>query len=248
MRQERLYTLVGFFIGGALILTLLTAIFLYDVYLHKKIETYVMFFKGSLKGLETSSTVTYRGVKIGEVKRIEITENISNNKIDIPVYVQFFVEKKIGLHQNPVQLLINNGYVANITKPNFLSGIADIELIQSTLKQKFIPAKYHGYPIFPTKNKAEEYTTLDETLKAAKKAFEDISEFVNSKEIRETIDSAGAMADSFYKLANNIDQNLPTVVAYLNQSLKQISSAAYSTQNLTDYLSRYPESLLRGKK
>ncbi|KTD18303.1 MlaD family protein [Legionella jordanis] len=248
MRHERFYILVGVFVVGALCLMLLGAAFFYEEYKRSQVQTFVMFFKGSLKGLVASAPVTYRGVKIGEVKVIEITENKARNQVRIPVYVQFFVEKTFGFSQDPIHLLINNGYVANISKPNFITGVAEVELIQSSSPRTFKQTYYHGYPIFPTQNTIEKYTTLDEALKAAKKTFEDISALVRSKEVRDSIAAAERMAQSIDQFTQNLNQSVPGVIAYLNLSLKQISNAAYSTQNLADYLSRYPESLLRGKR
>ncbi|MDI9819234.1 MULTISPECIES: MlaD family protein [unclassified Legionella] len=248
MRQERLYTLVGIFVVGALCLLLIGAAFYYEEYKRAQVQTFVMFFRGSLKGLVPSSSVTYRGVKIGEIKRIEVTENKARTQVRIPVYVQFFVEKTFGFHQDPIHLLISRGYVANITKPNLLTGVAEIELIPSPSPRKFKQTYYHNYPIFPTTTAIEEYTSMEDALRAARKTFEDISRLVSSKDVQNTINSAKIMADSLEQLANRLNQNVPTVAAYLNQSLKQIANAAYSVQNLTDYLSRYPESLLRGKK
>ncbi|WP_420844640.1 MlaD family protein [Legionella cardiaca] len=227
---------------------LIGAAFFYEEYKRAQVQTFVMFFKGSLKGLVATAPVTYRGVKIGEVKRIEITENKARNQVRLPVYIQFFVEKTFGFSQDPIRLLINNGYIANITKPNLITGVAEVELVKSDSPRTFKQSYYRGYPIFPTRNTIEKYTTIDEALKAAQKTLEDISALVRSKEVRDTIEAAKIMAESFDKLANNLNQNVPSVVAYLNQSLKQIANAAYSTQNLTDYLARYPESLLRGKR
>lgn len=297
MRQERLYVLVGLFVGGAISLTILTALFIYDEYLHEKVETYVMFFKGSLAGVHVASEVTYRGVKIGEVKLIEITEN-TENQIKIPVYVQFFVEKKFVGKQNPIQVLIDKGYVANIRKPNFLTGIASIDLIRGPASYKAAQTHYNGYPIFPTNNQLEEYTSLDDAIRAAKQAFQDISSFMRGDKVSGALDATSTMAKSVEEMVKNINHLIPPTLVIFSESLKQfsglvdhldrlmpstlsdlshslkevsvlavnldqlvppalnnfsqgmqqVSEAANSTQNLTDYLARHPESLLRGKK
>ncbi len=298
MRQERLYVLVGLFVGGAITLTIFIALFIYDEYLHEKVETYVMFFKGSLAGIQVASDVTYRGVKIGEVKHIEITENVDKNQIMIPVYVQFFVERNFVGKQNPISLLVNKGYVANIRKPNFLTGVGSIDLIKGTLSYSTTQTSYNGYPIFPTNNKAEEYTSLDDAFESAKKAFQDISVFIQSTRVNSVLDATKTMAvtvdtmvknldklipptlNSLDKMVNTIDQLVPPTLKSFTESLKQfsklstnlehlvppaltnfsqslkevssamneVSDAANSTKNLTDYLQRYPESLIRGKK
>lgn len=249
MRQNRFYTLVGIFVLGSMVLMIFGATLIYKNHLQSEVQTYVMFFKGSLKGLDISTPVTYRGVKIGEVKLIEITENKAGNNVVIPVYVEFFVEKTLGFSTNPINVLIANGFVADISKPNFLTGIADIELVKVTPLPAKIQQKYfRSYPIFPSRNTVDKYSSIDDSLKAANKMFNNISELIKSKELHQTINSTRMMVDSMNELARNADQYLPSITAYLNQSLKKIGNAAESTQNLTDYLSRNPESLLRGKR
>lgn len=303
MRHGRFYTLVGVFVVGALFLLILGVAFFYEEYKRAQTQTFVMFFRGSLTGLVTGSAVTFRGVKIGEVQAIEITENKAKTKVRIPVYVQFFVEKSFGRSQDPVNLLIHNGFVATISKPNFITGMSVIELVAAPSARAFKQTYYRSYPIFPTINAPEKFIGLDEAIDTAQKTLKDIRELVQSKDVRETINATKKMANSVEHLAHNLDENvpeireainatqtmaksvehlannlernvpeireamnstksmairveqlathmdlnIPPVVAYLTSSLKELTNAAYSTKNLTDYLSRYPESLLRGK-
>ncbi|MBA2655961.1 MAG: MCE family protein [Tatlockia sp.] len=291
MRQERLYVLVGLFVGGAISLSILLALYIYDEYLHEKVETYVMFFRGSLSGIQVSSDVTYRGVKIGEVKHIEITEDTISNKIRIPVYVQFFVDRNFVGKQNPIQALVGKGYVANIKKPNFLTGVASIDLMKGVSSYPNKGVNYNGYPIFPTTIKAEENTNLDDAFASAKQAFQDISSFIQSARVNGVLDATKSMAvtvesmvknlnhiipptlnsmnmmvktidklvpptlvsftqslKQFSVLTTNLEQLVPPALATFTESMKEVSDAANSTQNLMDYLQRYPESLIRGKR
>ena len=284
MRQEPLYFGIGIFVFVAFLLMAASSFFLYNQYIHGKIDTYVMFFKGSLNGLDTTSAITYRGVKIGEVKRIELTANKAKSDVAVPVYVQFFVEKTLDRKDNPIQILIDKGMVASITTPNFLTGKASVELIPTESKQIFLRGRtFHGYAQFPTGTAAEDVVTANETLKTARKTLKDVSALIQSKEFRETITSIKSMADSINLmantvgktantigstigstantvgntadalaytaniLANTLTQQMPGVLLYFNDSLRQISKAAYSTRNLTDYLSRHPESIIRGR-
>ncbi|MGQ3888146.1 MlaD family protein [Legionella sp. CNM-1927-20] len=284
MRHEPFYTLIGIFVVGGLALMFLGGLFFYQQHTQAKEQTFVMFFKGSLRGLSATAPVTYRGVKIGEVSLIEITENKVKNKVEIPVYVEFFVEKNLDFAQNPVELLIRNGFVANISNPNFLTGVAEIELIKSEVKlTKYQPSYFRGYPIFPTINTKEKPTTINDTLKSAQIMIEEITKFVRSPAFRETVNSTRRMANSFNQLSRNLDNRLPSAinnfnqltrnldnrlpsainnfnrlalnlddylppaVNYFNRSIREVAEAANSFQNLSDYLARHPESLLRGK-
>lgn len=256
MRSERFYAGVGLFVTGAFILVVLISIFFYEQFSGAQKHTFVMFFRGSLKGLETSTPVTYRGVKIGKVTLIEVTENRAGNKVMIPVYVEFSVEKTLGVKQDPILFLIDNSYIGEISKPNFLTGVADIEI--TLPKNPIVPHKqgyFRGYPVFPTRDTVQKYTSLDEALKSADKMFKSIRELAKSNEIKQTIIAAKEMAlatkemaDSIDKLVGNLDKNLPNVASYLTQSLRKISDAATSIETLTNYLSRNPEALLRGKQ
>lgn len=247
MRMERFYTLLGMFVGGAVILSFFTALFFYDIYVREQQDSYVMFFKGSLEGLNATSTITYNGVKIGEVKLIEITENKAGDDIRIPVYVQFFIDHSFSRPQKPIQLLMNKGFVANIKKPNFITGVASIEIIKEDTPREVKPVRYHGYLIFPTKNKPEELVSIEDTFKIAQKTLQDISTLVNSPRIRETIDATKTLADSVNRLAIHLDEETPQIMTTFIKTLLTITSAANSAQNLSDYLSRNPEALLRGK-
>lgn len=246
MRIERFYALLGLFVGGALILTLFSSIFLYENHQHK--DSYVLFFNGSLNGLDTSSTITYRGVKIGQVKLIELAEVGLTKEIRLPVYVEFYIERSFIGHHDPIKILIDEGYVARIKKPNLLTGIASIDLVKSKSPHSLTKTDYQGHPIFPTQNRIEQYETLDNTLKIAQKTLEAIRDFILSKNVTETVESTKKMAANIAVLAHNLDQKAPTLMNTLTQALSNISNAANSMQNLTDYLSRNPEALLRGKK
>lgn len=247
MRPDKVYTTIGLFISGAILLFIAGGLFLYTQYINGKVESYVLFFKGSLNGLEMKSPVTYRGVKIGEVKRIELTASKSNTNVSIPVYVEFFVEKTFVQRNNPIQILIDNNIKASITSPNLLTGVASIELNKGEGKAKHGPyGSFRGIPIFPTESPSDDSEATD-TFKVARKTLRDISSFVRSKELKDTIAAIHHMADSIDGLSKNLNTSVPGVSLLLQKTLQQWAKTGYTTQNLTDYLSRHPEALVRGK-
>jgi paraquat-inducible protein B len=262
MQQENTYVGIGLFIFGAVLLVILGGLFFYSEYQHGKKETYVMLFRGSLTGLDSNSPVTYRGVTIGKVKRIELTTNNSNSTVAIPVYVEFFIEKSFVQQRNPIQILINKNIVAEITSPNLLTGTAAIELVPAGPKQVPFKVKtFHGYLRFPTDSTISDDVKANDTFKTLRTTLEDISHFIKSKDLKDTLSSMTNMANSVNTLSVNMDKQVPKAVGYLDngifyfkegvqqfrESLQEFSKAAYSVRTLTDYLSRHPESLLRGK-
>ena len=250
-QEERIHIGIGLFVFGAVLLALAGAFFMYSHYRQGQVETYVMFFKGSLDGLDNTSPVTYRGVKIGAVTRVELTENSTRSNVAIPVYVEFFIEKSLVQQENPIQILIKNGVVATISAPNIFTGTAKIELRKTKkVTSQSIFQTYHGYSMFPTENMTgdEEDTNINDALKAARKAFEDISTVANSKEFKDSIRAFKDMATGVNQLAGSLNNQVPAALLYFNGSLKQFGKASYSVRILTDYLTRHPESLLRGKQ
>ncbi len=59
--------LVGAFVLGAIALVLAAIVFLSSGGLFQQRDRFVVFFPGSVKGLQTGSEVTFRGVRVGEV-------------------------------------------------------------------------------------------------------------------------------------------------------------------------------------
>lgn len=249
MKQERFHIGLGIFIVGAVLIAAATAVTLYNQYLQGKIETYVMFFKGSLSGLEAGSPVLYRGVKIGKVNRIELTANKAQTNVAIPVYVEFFVEKSFAQRNNPIKVLIGNNMVATITAPSLFTGKSTIKLVPADKKRNIIwkPTLYHDYARFPTQNINEDSISINDALKTAEKSFKDISLFFQSKKVQDMIQSFTNMAHGVESFASGINTEVPVAFRSFNEGLRSFSRAADSTKNLTDYLARHPESLLRGK-
>jgi len=82
-------TLIGAFVLGAIVLTL-AAVFLLaggSARWQKK-QTYIMYFEGSVYGLQVGAPVVFRGVKIGAVKTIGIAFDRQENSFFIPVTVE----------------------------------------------------------------------------------------------------------------------------------------------------------------
>jgi len=79
--------LIGGFVVGAIALSVVGLLaFGGGQYFKPKIRG-VMYFEGSLSGLEVGSPVTFRGIKIGQVTNIVIHYDVSKQTLLIPIYV-----------------------------------------------------------------------------------------------------------------------------------------------------------------
>jgi len=80
--------IIGGFVVGAIVLTIVGVMaFGGGQFLKHKVKA-VMFFQGSLAGLDVGAPVTFRGVKIGTVTAVAVQYDIAKEEVDIPVYVE----------------------------------------------------------------------------------------------------------------------------------------------------------------
>jgi paraquat-inducible protein B len=79
--------LIGGFVIGAIALTLAGVLaFGGGQFLKPKLKA-ILYFQGSLAGLDVGSPVTFRGVRVGSVTAAAITYNITRQQLRIPVHM-----------------------------------------------------------------------------------------------------------------------------------------------------------------
>ena len=78
-------TLVGAFVLGAIGLVMAIVILFGGGKLFQKTAPVVMYFEGSVQGLQLGSAITFRGVDVGKITDVQLQYDASNQKIYIPV-------------------------------------------------------------------------------------------------------------------------------------------------------------------
>jgi paraquat-inducible protein B len=98
------------------------------------VETYVLIFKESVRGLQVGAPVDLRGVTVGEVSRINVDLDLHNKAFSMPVEVLFYPERLRARYRNKSQqgkptssrellnALVENGFRAQIKSGNLLTG------------------------------------------------------------------------------------------------------------------------------
>ncbi|GAG89043.1 unnamed protein product, partial [marine sediment metagenome] len=93
-------TILGAFFLGAIAIAFVIIYFMLPRPEVDTSNTYVIYLPGTLKGVHVGSSVTYRGIKIGEVSRIHLQVNPNTQKISIPVYIQLYrAAERSGVRQ-----------------------------------------------------------------------------------------------------------------------------------------------------
>ncbi|MBO5910776.1 MAG: MCE family protein, partial [Elusimicrobiaceae bacterium] len=256
---------VGLFlvVGFSLFLGLIGQTIFHKIHTDTK-DLAVMYFSESLQGLTEGSPVIFQGVEVGKVTRIVLVTNKNDLNFHVAVYARFketdiisegsLWEKlwKKDKELDFLDIMIKEGLRARLASQSYLTGQLRIDLVMlpDTEATMFESPKKEDIPQIPT--------VLSQK--------EELVRGLNRIKIQETLEKINTVAETLGKelpallpaltnSAKNLDQTLERVsentdetLSNLNETLHDVSNAAKSTQNLTDYLEQHPESLIRGKK
>jgi len=162
----------------------------------KKKQEYVLYFDGSVKGLNVGAPVLFRGVQVGTVTSVVIRSYLEEDKSTIPVFIEVYPEQfeVIGDREKLINMrkraseLIARGLRAQLTSVSFITGQLAIEL------------DYHpGTPVALKKHDLDkdyiEIPTIPSTLARLGKELEKL----DLKEIEARINSILASIDNLLK-------------------------------------------------
>ena len=204
MAKKASKTLIGTFIVSALTLAILAVwVFGSGKFFVDKLP-YVMFFDGSVKGLNVGSPVVFGGVKIGTVTNIVLRYSYTNRSFLIPVYVELDPRAVItdrplvSGQQDQFTQFIEKGLRAQLQMQSFVTGQLMIYLDFFPDKKIRLIGLEDRYPEIPTIP-----SSIDEILKTAEtinwkglfdkisNAVDGIDKAVNSREFTSSIKSLG---------------------------------------------------------
>lgn len=177
---------------------------------------FAVFFPGSVRGLNPGSTVSFRGVKIGEVSEVSA---FLTGKAEQPFQIEVVLEIRGKLVQVPdgvtgpfdglrgqalADELIRHGVRARMLSASLLTGQRYIELDFQPEQEARLAGLSHGFPELPTTptsleqlgERAEEFMDklaelpLARMLDDVRTGFEGLSQTFQSKELRSAFTTA----------------------------------------------------------
>ncbi|HTL16829.1 MAG TPA: MlaD family protein [Patescibacteria group bacterium] len=127
-------TVIGLFFAGGLALGMAGLLaFSSRSHFHPQIR-YILYFNGSLKGLNPGAPVKFRGVNVGSVVEIFIRHNQASNDHSMPVVIT--VDKKLTqsksdqtlqFNQTRLDQLISQGYRCRLDAESLVTGVLYVE-------------------------------------------------------------------------------------------------------------------------
>jgi paraquat-inducible protein B len=230
-------TLIGVFVLGAVTLAVTAVLIFGSGKFFAPVKKFVLFFEGSVKGLNVGAPVIFRGVKIGEVTAIQLHFDPKHLTTVIPVYVEIDpstftvpveftpLEKDVEKKYVFIQPLVEKGLKAQLQMQSFVTGQLMINLDfypDKPIKLVGLEKKYPEIPTVPTSmeelSKTLQNLKPEELYKKVMLTVEGIEKIVNSPELLSTIRSVNQTMKSADRLVHNIDVQAGPLLANLQRS------------------------------
>ena len=244
MNKKISSTAVGMFIIAALALAVLSVLFFGKLQYGRKRTECIAYFEDSVSGLQPGSAVTFRGVKIGQVKRIMIHYNQPEEDQHMPVLIEIEDEAmaiKSDVHfplASPTWLAsqVRRGLRAELVSESLLTGLLSIELAYMPDAQ---PPTFHQtekrYPELPTQRTffSKAKRNFGDLLAKVETTVDQLHRTLEEAEIAKVSQGAQQAFASLTTLMQNKD--IPDVIARvsitvtnLNQTLEEFRNLASS--------------------
>jgi len=236
MRDGR-KTLLGIFVLGAMALSVVAIAVLGSGAMFAKTQEFVMFFDGSVSGLNVGAPVVFKGVRIGSVKDINLVLDPSDLSPTIPVLVELDPSKIGGIRRNVslqenMKTLVERGLRAQLVTQSFVTG-------QLMISLDFFPdrpALYRGdgtvaeIPTIPTvmqqlARKLEDLP-LEEMVNKIVQSVNGLEALINSPELRASLKAMERALEELGTLARNLNQEVGPLAKTLKNSIREYGTLA----------------------
>ncbi len=231
--------LIGAFVIGALILLAAAVIVLGTGRLFKEHPRLVLYFPGSVQGLNIGAPVVFRGVKVGTVSDIRLQFDEQDVSFRIPVVIEVDPERinLIDGVQDPlktepgafVDRLVARGLRAQLQMQSLVTGQLLIQLDMRPDKEPRFAQVETAYPQIPTIPSQFEQITrtiesipLEDVIEQALSALEGIERVINSPELARSIRGVDETLQDVRGLVRNMNERLGTTDAAMQSTLAEV--------------------------
>ena len=244
MSKQANPTLIGIFVAGAIGLIVAGILIISGGKLLLTDKThYVLYFKGSVKGLNIGSPVSFRGVNIGTVTDIQLVVGEVGSDIRIPVIIEIdntkFISSQTGESMmgddESFDKLVDAGLRAQLQLQSLLTGqlFIQIDFLPNTPanlveynKSRWAPQEIPTIPSPIEKiNKVLEDIPMDKVKDHFLAAIEGMDRLVNSEELHQSITALHAALEEFHQLVANLDRQVEPVASNVNLTLNDARAA-----------------------
>jgi paraquat-inducible protein B len=209
--------------------------------------TFVLFFEGSVRGLQAGAPVEFRGIKVGSVKDVRLEFDSRDASFRIPVLIELEPERIIDTAGTEVsspreiwKTLVDRGLRAQLQTGSLLTGQLFVSLDMHPNTPVRLVNAGGPYPELPTTPVSLEQMTaslqtilakieklnvekigteLLETLEGANRLAKGASDLVAKPELRRIVDDLQDSLQSLKGILRKLDQRAEPIAANLQNAL-----------------------------
>jgi paraquat-inducible protein B len=264
-KQANKIAIGGFVVGAAGLVIMSLLVFGSGRFFQKK-SIQVMYFEGSVKGLNIGAPVKLRGVDIGMVQDVTLAIDPHDGEFYVPVYVEIFEDrlKLLGTQKDmfkhyqdmkEMDKLVNQmGLRAQLQLQSMVTGqlFVNYEFYPDTeVKLVGLEKRYYEIPTIPTTLQMLSGTieqiiqdfrkaNFQDIVKNLSETAEGINDLVNSEDLQQSVKELRAAARDLKKLIKNAD----TLVVNVNDRVAPVADSFEKTMADTRHLVKNIDSRL----
>lgn len=247
MSKKASPTLIGAFVVGGIVLAVVVITLFGGQEFFRAKNYVVMFFEGSVNGLNVGSPVMFRGVKVGTVTDIRMVLDPETLEIGIPVTAE--IDPKSLSRSSPEQAglvipadaLVSKGLRAQLQTQSLLTGQLYIELDFQPDKPMRLAGEGLEYPEIPTiptpiqeLGKKLEQFNLEQVLSDASSSLKGLSELVNSADLRTTIQTLNTTLNEYTQVARDLNKQVASLAKSTDTTLHDTRATLASVRKAFD--------------
>ena len=218
-------TLVGVFVLGAIALIVAGVLFFGAGAVPKKRIPMVSFFEGSVAGLRVGAPVTYRGVRVGEVRAIEVRFNPQEHVTVIRVRMELFPETVALAGGGPppadeelVPDLVRRGLTARLVLESFVTRLLNVDLdfrLGAQVSRLGEPGPVPEVPTVPgdweALAKQLQEVDIAATLRSVQETLASANAILTSPEVKQTVRELPLLVADLRRTVNSAERTVNTI-------------------------------------
>ena len=239
MSNKSQSTAIGGFVLGAIVLLVGAVMFFAKARFNEPVNQFVMFFDGSLAGLDDGSPVVFKGVKVGSVRKIEVISDRRSLDIYTPVYVNIYPDSFKGLNGHDEDIeditdrIVEKGLKATLETQSLVTGRMRIALEF----RPDVPIKKLGIiknvPEFPTAPSAlslfaDEVSKLPlaEVADNMNQLLKNANTFIIDTDIKSSLENFNEAMKQYQQVAETFNSEIKPVAAEFKQTMDEYEALA----------------------
>jgi len=238
--------LIGLFVIGAILMAIAGVMVFGSTGLFTEKEKYVLYFSGSVKGLNVGAPVNFRGVKIGTVTSISVNVQPEQLVFKIPVIIEIEPNRieAMGEDQNPINVfekllqenslkrLIDKGLRAQLQLQSIVTGQLFVQLDMFPDTPVVLQGGNGDYKELPTipsgfqeLSQTFDKIPLEEVVQKLLSTLDGIEKLVNSPDLANSFVRMNETLGELQQLSKKLNQQLPPVLQRANQTFDRVDQA-----------------------